>query len=233
MVVSGVEALLRWRHPERGVIGPTEFIPMLEETGLILEVGRWVLHQACAQAMDWQRKGRHLSVSVNVSMRQLETDALLTDVADALTASGLASADLVIEVTETVLMRDTTATIRRLGQLKRLGVRVAIDDFGTGYSSLAYLKQFPVDSLKIDRSFIAGIDETRESTALMHTLVQLGRALGLETLAEGIEDPGQLARLQGENCDSGQGYLLGRPVEPDELERFLVDWDAAHPPIPT
>jgi diguanylate cyclase (GGDEF)-like protein len=233
MEVSGVEALLRWRHPERGVIGPTEFIPMLEETGLILEVGRWVLHQACAQAMVWQRKGRHLSVSVNVSMRQLETDALLTDVADALTTSGLASADLVIEVTETVLMRDTAATIRRLGQLKRLGIRVAIDDFGTGYSSLAYLKQFPVDSLKIDRSFIAGIDETRESTALMHTLVQLGRALGLETLAEGIEEPGQLARLQGENCDSGQGYFLGRPVEPDELERFLADWDAAHPPIPT
>ena len=234
MTVSGVEALLRWRHPRRGVIAPADFIPMLEETGLILGVGRWVLHQACAQAVAWQRQGRRLSMSVNVSMRQLETDTLLTDVADALRASGLDPADLVIEVTETVLMRDTDATVRRLRLLKGLGVRVAIDDFGTGYSSLAYLKQFPVDSLKIDRSFIAGIDGTRESAALMHTLVQLGRALGLETLAEGIEDPGQLERLQDENCDSGQGYLLGRPVEAAELERFLADWDAAHAPgIPT
>jgi diguanylate cyclase (GGDEF)-like protein len=224
MTVSGVEALLRWRHPVRGVIGPDEFIPMLEETGLILSVGRWVLHQACRQTVAWRQRGLRLNVSVNVSMRQLETDAFLDDVADALRASGLDAADLVIEVTETVLMRDADATVRRLRLLKELGVRVAIDDFGTGYSSLAYLEQFPVDALKIDRSFIASIDETRESAALMHTLVQLGRALGLETLAEGIEDPGQLARLRGENCDSGQGYLLGRPLEPAELEEFLGQW---------
>ncbi len=229
LTVSGVEALLRWRHPVRGVIPPVEFIPLLEETGLILDVGRWVLLEACAQAAAWQRRGRRLSVSVNVSMRQLETDMLLVDVRDALDASGLDAADLVIEVTETVLMRDTDATIRRLGLLKTLGVRVAIDDFGTGYSSLAYLKQFPVDALKIDRSFIAGVNDTRESTALIHTLVQLGRALGLETLAEGIEDAGQLARLQLENCDSGQGFLLGRPVEPEQLEQFLAEWDAGHP----
>jgi len=226
MTVSGVEALLRWRHPLRGVIPPDEFIPMLEETGLILSVGRWVLHQACRQAVTWQEQGRRLSVSVNVSMRQLETDAFLTDVADALRVTGLDAADLVIEVTETVLMRDADATVRRLRLLKELGVRVAIDDFGTGYSSLAYLEQFPVDALKIDRSFIASIDETTESAALMHTLVQLGRALGLETLAEGIEDPAQLARLRGENCDSGQGFLLGRPLEPAELEAFLEQWAA-------
>jgi EAL domain-containing protein (putative c-di-GMP-specific phosphodiesterase class I) len=160
-------------------------------------------------------------------MRQLGTEAFLTDVADALRASGLDPGDLVIEVAETVLMRDAESTVRRLRLLKELGVRVAIDDFGTGYSSLAYLQQFPVDALKIDRSFIAGIDETRESGALMRTLVQLGRALGLETLAEGIEDTGQLARLRGENCDGGQGYLLGRPLEPAELELFLDQWSAA------
>jgi diguanylate cyclase (GGDEF)-like protein len=227
LAVSGVEALLRWRHPVRGVIGPDEFIPMLEETGLILGVGRWVLHHACAQAATWQRQGRRLSVSVNVSMRQLETEALLDDVADALAATGLPPADLVIEVTETVLMRDAKATVERLRRLKALGVRVAIDDFGTGYSSLAYLEQFPVDALKIDRSFIAAIDETRESAALMHTLVQLGRALGLETLAEGIEDHGQLDRLRGEQCDSGQGFLLGHPLEPADLERHLDAWSAA------
>jgi diguanylate cyclase (GGDEF)-like protein len=227
LTVSGVEALLRWRHPVRGVIPPDEFVPMLEETGLILSVGRWVLHEACRQAVGWQQQGRPLTVSVNVSMRQLESEELLADVCDALQASGLDAADLAIEVTETVLMRDAQATVRRLRLLKQLGVRVAIDDFGTGYSSLAYLEQFPVDALKIDRSFIAAIDETRESAALMHTLVQLGRALGLETLAEGIEDPAQLARLQGEHCDSGQGYLLGRPLEPAELERFLDQWSAA------
>jgi EAL domain-containing protein (putative c-di-GMP-specific phosphodiesterase class I) len=208
----------------RGVIKPDEFIPMLEETGLILSVGRWVLHEACRQAVAWQQQGRRLAVSVNVSMHQLDTESFLTDVADALRISGLDAADLVIEVTETVLMRDAEATVRRLRLIKELGVRVAIDDFGTGYSSLAYLEQFPVDALKIDRSFIAAIDETRESAALMHTLVQLGRALGLETLAEGIEEPGQLARLRGENCDSGQGYLLGRPLEPAELELFLDQW---------
>jgi len=230
MEATSVEALLRWRHPSRGVVAPADFVPMLEETGLIIEVGRWVLHEACRQAKQWQGWGRRLAVSVNVSMRQLETDRLVDDVRDALGASGLDATDLIIEVTETVLMRDTDATIRRLRLLKELGVRVAIDDFGTGYSSLAYLKQFPVDSLKIDRSFIAGIDESNESAALMHTLVQLGRALGLETLAEGIEDRGQLARLQRENCNSGQGYLLGRPVEPEGLEQLLSDWDAARSP---
>ncbi len=231
LTVSGVEALLRWRHPVRGVIGPQEFIPMLEETGLILGVGRWVLHEACRQAVAWQQQGRRLSVSVNVSMRQLESEAFLADVADALHESGLAADDLIIEITETVLMRDADSAVRCLRSLKRLGVRVAIDDFGTGYSSLAYLEQFPVDALKIDRSFIASIDDTRESAALMHTLVELGRALGLETLAEGIEDAGQLERLRGENCDSGQGYLLGAPLEPADLEDFLDQWSpSGHAP---
>ena len=225
--VSGVEALLRWQHPTRGVVGPDDFVPMLEETKLILEVGRWVLFEACHQTARWHASGRGLAVSVNVSMRQLESDQLLTDVSDALRSSGLDSASLVLEVTETSLMIDAQATVRRLSMLKELGVRIAIDDFGTGYSSLAYLRQFPVDALKIDRSFIAAMRDSAESTALIHTLVQLGRALGLETLAEGIEENGQLHQLQAEQCDSGQGFLFSRPLEVGAIEAFLDRYETA------
>ncbi len=217
----GVEALLRWQHPVRGVVGPDEFIPMLEETGMIVEIGRWVLLQACEQVATWQGRGYHLNVSVNVSMRQLEADAFIDDVREALTDSQIEPGTLVLEITETALMRDTDATVRRLRDLKSLGVLVAIDDFGTGYSSLAYLRQFPVDALKIDRSFIAAMAESAESGALIHTLVELGRALGLETLAEGIEDRIQLERLRNEQCVLGQGYLFSRPIEPDAIEAFL------------
>ncbi len=225
--VSGVEALLRWRHPERGVVPPEEFIPMLEETGIIVDVGRWVLREACARAASWHAAGHELAVSVNLSARQLQAESLAEDVADALAVSGLCPAALIVDVTETTLMRDTEATVQRLRALKELGVRIAVDDFGTGYSSLAYLKQFPVDALKIDRSFIAAVDDSKESAALIATLVQLGRALGLETLAEGIESQGQLDRLQQHHCDSGQGFLLARPLEGAELEGFLRDWHGA------
>jgi diguanylate cyclase (GGDEF)-like protein/PAS domain S-box-containing protein len=217
----GVEALLRWMHPTRGVVGPDDFIPMLEETGMIVEVGRWVLHGACEQAASWHHRGHRLSVSVNVSVRQLEAESFIEDVRQALSASGLEPASLVLEITETALMRDSEATVRRLSDLKALGVRLAIDDFGTGYSSLAYLRQFPVDALKIDRSFIAAMAESAESSALIHTLVELGRALGLETLAEGIEDQFQLERLRREDCAQGQGFLFSKPVDPRTLESFL------------
>ncbi|MHB8450327.1 MAG: EAL domain-containing protein [Mycobacteriales bacterium] len=222
--VTGTEALLRWRHPTRGLLAPDLFIPILEENGLILEVGRWVLHEACRQAASWHRDGRPLQISVNVSMRQLETDALVEDVRSALAASGLDPGCLIIEITETALMHDADGTVARLTRLKDLGVRIAIDDFGTGYSSLAYLRQFPVDSLKIDRSFVSGANGSSESGALLHTLVQLGRVLQLETLAEGIEDASQLERLQLEQCDSGQGFLFCPPVEPEAMTRFLSGW---------
>jgi diguanylate cyclase (GGDEF)-like protein/putative nucleotidyltransferase with HDIG domain len=219
--VTGVEALLRWRHPGRGVIAPDEFIPIAEATGMILPIGRWVLTHACAQAAEWKRHGRQVAIAVNVSGRQLERDEIVDDVRDALMASGLDPALLTLEITETTLMRNPDATARRLRELKSVGVRLAIDDFGTGYSSLAYLRQFPVDALKIDRSFIQGIAASTESAALIHTLVQLGKTLGLETLGEGIEQQAQLRALQDQQCDHGQGFLLARPLELDAIERFL------------
>ncbi len=221
--VSGVEALLRWRHPVRGVVAPDQFIPMLEESGLIVEVGRWVLLEACRQAAQWHRRGFHLSMSVNVSMRQLEIHAFVDHIKEALAVTGLDPTTLVIEITESTLMRDADATVRRLREIKDLGVQVAIDDFGTGYSSLAYLRQFPVDALKIDRSFIAAMADSPESGALIHTLVELGRTLGLETLAEGIEDNDQLAKLQAEQCDRGQGFLFSKPIEAEAIEAFLLE----------
>ncbi len=221
MRVYGVEALLRWRHPTRGVVAPDEFVPMLEETGMIIEVGRWVLNEACRQAVAWYQRGHQLTMSVNVSMRQLETPSLLDHVREALTASGLAPSALVIEITETALMRDADATIGHLSNLKALGVLVAIDDFGTGYSSLAYLRQFPVDALKIDRSFIAAMGDSPESRALIHTMVELGRTLGLETIAEGIEDNTQLETLRHEHFERGQGFLFSQPIAPDAVESFL------------
>jgi diguanylate cyclase (GGDEF)-like protein len=221
--VCGVEALLRWRHPTRGVVAPAQFVPILEESGLILDVGRWVLNEACSHAAAWHRRGHLIKVSVNVSMRQLESERFLDHLDEALSASGLDPGSLVIEVTETTLMRDTDATIERLHGLKDKGVLVAIDDFGTGYSSLAYLRQFPVDALKIDRSFVGAMADSTESTALIHTLVQLGRTLGLETLAEGIEDHWQLEELQREKCELGQGFFLSHPLELESFEHFLEE----------
>jgi diguanylate cyclase (GGDEF)-like protein len=217
----GVEALLRWHHPRRGLLVPDEFIPSLEETGLIVDVGRWVLITACEQAAQWHRQGHVLTMSVNVSMRQLEVDAFVDHVRDALLSTRLDPGSLILEVTETTLMRDTEATVSRLKALKELGVLVAVDDFGTGYSSLAYLRQFPVDALKIDRSFVAAMGDSAESVALVHTLVQLGRTLGIETLAEGIEEQWQLERLQDESCERGQGFLFSRPVDSQAIEALL------------
>jgi diguanylate cyclase (GGDEF)-like protein len=219
---TGVEALLRWRHAKRGIIGPDVFIPIAERSGLILSIGRWVLHTACLQAAAWRAQGHELSISVNVSGRQLDHDELIDDVRSALLESGLVPSALTVEITETALMKDPGATARRLGAIKELGVRVAVDDFGTGYSSLAYLRQFPVDTLKIDRAFVQGIASSKESAALIKTLIELGRSLNLETLGEGIEDLAQLEHLQRARCDSGQGFLFARPLEADALTEFLI-----------
>jgi diguanylate cyclase (GGDEF)-like protein len=218
---TGVEALLRWRHVTRGVIGPDVFIPIAERSGLILPIGRWVLHTAALQAATWRAQGHELSISVNVSGRQLDHDELIDDVSSALAESGLEPSALTVEITETALMKDPEATARRLSAIKALGVRVAVDDFGTGYSSLAYLRQFPVDTLKIDRAFVQGIASSKESAALIRTLIDLGKSLGLETLGEGIEDLAQLEHLQRANCDSGQGFLYARPLEAGALTEFL------------
>jgi diguanylate cyclase (GGDEF)-like protein len=220
----GVEALLRWHHPERGVLRPDGFLPLLEETGMIVEVGQWVLEQACLQAAAWRDAGHQITMAVNVSARQLDTDQITGEIEAALAQSGLEPHALAIEVTETTLMRDAEATARRLEEIKRLGVRIAIDDFGTGYSSLGHLQRFPVDALKIDRSFISGLRDNREGETLVHSLVQLGKALSIETFAEGIEQLHELSLLQREACDSGQGFLFARPLDATETEAFLREW---------
>ncbi len=219
--VIGVEALVRWRHPTRGIIEPDDFIPLAEETGRIVSIGRWVLEEACRQAAEWSDRGRRIGMSVNVSAYQLDRNGFAQDVRQVLKRSGIEPSSLTLEITETALMRDVAAASRRLEEIKALGVRIAIDDFGTGSSSLAYLRQFSPDSLKIDRSFISGIMTSRESAAIIHTLVALGRTLDIETLAEGIEDPDQLEQLQRERCDQGQGFLFARPLDVQEIEQFI------------
>jgi diguanylate cyclase (GGDEF)-like protein len=218
---TGVEALIRWRHPERGILQPDAFIPLLEETGLIAEVGRWVLDQACVQGAAWRAAGYPISMAVNVSARQLDSDQITDDIETALAISGLDAEALTIEVTETTLMRNAEETARRLVAIKELGVKIAIDDFGTGYSSLAHLQRFPVDALKIDRSFIAGLKSNQEGETLVHSLVQLGKALSIETFAEGIEQHDELSLLRDEACDSGQGFLFARPLDVAATEAFL------------
>ncbi len=229
---TGVEALIRWNHPLRGVLQPDAFIPLLEETGLIVEVGRWVLKEACRQGAAWRRAGYPIDMSVNVSGRQLDTDQLVGDIESALSDSGLDPRALTIEITETTLMRNATETATRLAAIKELGVRIAVDDFGTGYSSLAHLQKFPVDALKIDRSFISGLRANKEGETLIHTLVQLGKALSLETVAEGIEEQQELSVLQHEHCDNGQGFLFARPLDVAAAEAFLQNWvDNAAPQL--
>jgi diguanylate cyclase (GGDEF)-like protein len=219
--VVGVEALLRWRHPTSGVIAPDVFIPTAEDSGLIVPIGRWVLEQACAQGAAWHQKGYPLNISVNVSARQLDRTEFVEEVCTALHDSGLDPTTLTLEITETVLMRKPNVTAHLLTELKALGVKIAVDDFGTGYSSLAYLRQFPVDSLKIDRAFITGLALSSEVHALTRMLIQLGKALGLQTLAEGVEQLSQVRELQREGCNLAQGFLFARPLSPDVVERFL------------
>ena len=221
MSPTGVEALIRWQHPTRGEVQPDEFIPLAEETGLIAEIGKWVLRRACSQGTAWREAGYPIGMAVNVSARQLDSDQLVGDVEGALCDSGLEPGALTIEITETTLMRNVEETARRLATLKQLGVRIAIDDFGTGYSSLAHLQRFPVDALKIDRSFITGLSQNKEGETLIHTLVQLGKALSIETFAEGIEQQQQLSKLRDEDCDSGQGFLVARPLDVAGVEAFM------------
>ena len=218
---TGVEALLRWRHPERGVVMPGEFISALESSELIIPVGAWVLQEACRQAVTWNLEGHRLVVSVNVSAKQLERDRVIDDVESALSLSGLDPECLILEVTETTLMNDVEASMARLRHLNALGVLIAIDDFGTGYSSLSYLRQFPIDVLKIDQSFVSEMAASPESVALVHTLVQLGKVLGLVTVAEGIETDEQRVLLRAEGVDIGQGYFFAQPLELKDLNRFL------------
>jgi len=208
------------------VVQPNEFIPLLEETGLIVDVGRWVLGEACRQGVRWRESGYPIGVAVNVSARQLDTDEFVGDVENALEQAGLDADALTVEITEPALMRDIEQTAMRLAMVKELGVRVAIDDFGTGYSSMAHLQRFSVDALKIDRSFITQMTHNKEGETIIRTLVALGKALSIETLAEGIEQAHELHLLRGQRCDSGQGFLFARPLDVADTEAFLKNWTA-------
>ncbi len=221
--IIGAEALIRWDHPTLGIVMPDDFIPFLETSGQILEVGRWVLREACTQAKAWSDRGRVLTISVNVSGRQLDHDVIVEHVREALDISGLDPSALIIEITETALMNNVDTTAHRLRDLKDLGIQVAIDDFGTGYSSLAYLQRLPVDCLKIDRAFTDTIARSSASDALIHTLVQLGKDLGLKTLAEGVETNLQVQYLRGENVDAAQGFLFATPLDPTTFEERLLE----------
>ena len=223
LAIVGVEALLRWQHPTQGVIQPDEFIPILERTGQIREVGEWVLAEACRQTALWHELGDRVSISVNVSRRQLDNDLIVTQIENALTASGLDATTLIVEITETALMQDVESAIVRLRAIRALGVRIAVDDFGTGYSSLGYLQQFPVDCLKIDKSFTNTITNSSESKALVKTFIQLGRDLGLTTLAEGVETVGQMDLLRESHVAEVQGFLFSRPLQPDVLESQILE----------
>ncbi len=225
--VQGVEALLRWDHPALGTVPPNEFIPLAEETGTITDIGRWVLRTSCAQARRWQDlqpDSRPISVHVNVSGHQLQRDDFVGHVEDALADSGLAPSDLILEITETVLLEDLDTVIGRLQRLRRLGVRVAIDDFGAGYSSLGYLHKLPVDLIKVDKSFVDAIaDDEVRTRGLVETIVRMGRVLGIPAVAEGIELERQAQALQEMGCDYGQGYLLARPMDTAATTDFLAD----------
>jgi EAL domain-containing protein (putative c-di-GMP-specific phosphodiesterase class I) len=205
----------------RGVIQPDAFIPVLEANGLIVPVGKWVLDTACDQGARWLEQGHRIDLSVNLSGRQLEQAQIVDDVRSALETSGLSPDVLVLELTETSLMHDVETVVGRLELLKSLGLRLAIDDFGMGYSSISYLQQFPVDILKIDQSFVSRITDAPASAALVHTVVQLAKALGLVTVAEGIETEEQRTLLHSERVDYGQGYLVSRPVDAPAVGRLL------------
>jgi diguanylate cyclase (GGDEF)-like protein len=223
--VVGFEALLRWDHPELGVVGPDRFIPIAEESGLIVPIGSWVLTEATRTVARWQQahpRRPALSMAVNVSARQLASDSLVEHVREALADSGIAPSSLVLEVTETALVTDPRAVAEQLARLRALGVRLALDDFGTGYSSLTYLRQFAVDILKIDRSFVGTMTEVGDDAAILHGLLELGRRLQLEVVAEGVELDVQRDLLRAEHCGLAQGYLFARPLDSADAELLLL-----------
>ena len=209
--VAAVEALVRWRHPARGIVGPDDFIPLSEKSGLILQIGRWVLAEACLQASRWHAQGHRICMFVNVSAQEIVRDGFVEDVRRALARSGMEPSMLALEVTETTLMRDVAAASERLEKLKELGVRVAIDDFGTGYASLSHLQRMPVDILKIDQSFVAALSQEGQGRELLEAIVGVGHALTLEIVAEGVETQSQMTTLREMGCQWAQGSLIGRP----------------------
>ncbi|RZK96937.1 MAG: EAL domain-containing protein, partial [Methylobacterium sp.] len=218
--VTGCEALLRWTHPERGMVPPGEFISLAEEIGLIVPIGEWVIRQACRDAATWPSA---INVAVNVSPAQFKGDRLVEVIVSALASSGLAASRLEIEITEGVLLQENERTLRTLHRLRALGIRVSMDDFGTGYSSLSYLRSFPFDKIKIDRSFVADITQKPDGDAVIRAIAGLGRSLGMTTVAEGVETEDQMRRIRAEGCTDVQGYLVSRPIPAEALLALFND----------
>jgi EAL domain-containing protein (putative c-di-GMP-specific phosphodiesterase class I) len=220
--ISGVEALVRWQHPDLGIVPPGQFIPLAEETGLIVPLGKWVLRTACAQAVAWQRDGLPpLRMSVNISARQFADEELLVDIAAALQESGMKSELLELELTESMVMQHPERATALLNALKRTGVRLAIDDFGVGYSSLTHLKRFPIDTLKVDRSFIRDLPQNTEDKAITEAIIAMGKSLDLTIVAEGVETLEQQTFLQEHHCDEMQGFYFSKPIPHEQFAQLL------------
>jgi predicted signal transduction protein with EAL and GGDEF domain len=232
--VHTAEALLRWRHPTRGIISPTEFIPLAEETGLIVAIGRRVLTMACEQAASWTapEDGTLPGVSVNLSTRQLLDADLVSDIRQIIESTGLDPGRLILEITESAFVNDATTVLERLQQIRDIGVRLAIDDFGTGYSSLSYLRSFPVDILKIDRSFVEGVVAGWQGEAFLNTIVRLTETLSMTAVGEGVETQEQLTALRVLGCQLGQGFLFARPMAAAEFSQNLTGSGVATPAVP-
>ena len=222
--ISGFEALIRWNHPQRGLISPATFIPLAEETGFIVPMGEWVIRQACLTAAQWPD---HLHVAVNISASQFRNTGLMQVIVNSLAASGLSPTRLEIEITETVLLQDKEATLAILHQLRALGIRIAMDDFGTGYSSLTYLQSFPFDKIKIDRSFVKDITENAGSLNIVRAVASLANGMGMTATAEGVETNEQLDRITAEGCTEMQGYLFSRPLPARDIERLFLSRERA------
>jgi diguanylate cyclase (GGDEF)-like protein len=223
-VVTGFEALARWRHPVKGLVPPVVFIPVAEDSGLILPLGAWALREACRQAALWPE---HLKISVNLSPVQFSTPNLFTVIETALAESGIAPHRLELEITERIFMEDSEKTLSALHRLKALGVRIAMDDFGTGYSSLSYLRSFPYDKIKVDRAFVSDLAEGTEHVVIVQAVVSIARALGMTTTAEGVETPGQRDFLKALGCDEAQGYLFSAPIPIEKVPGVIAQWTAS------
>ena len=222
--ITGMEALIRWNHPTRGLISPADFLPLANETGLIIPIGDWVVETACAQAIAWQREFKRkddLSITVNISGRQFQCASLADSVAIAIERAGLKAENLILEITEKTMLQNSVNTQAKLEALKEIGVRIAIDDFGTGYSSLSYLIRFPLDVLKIDKSFIDRVCEEREAMAVTRGIITMGHTLRLNTIAEGVESAEQAEALRVLGCEMAQGFHFARPMSVTQMDEFL------------